>query len=354
MQKNVLRAYGVGSLLILALGAIFVLSGCGSAAAPAKPANDVIKEGMVKLMEVKSGTYETALNIDLADEESGPMKFNLKASGLLDRTDAEKLQMGLKMDGTGEASGQSGSLAFELRLNSEAMFFNVSKVDVKDMPLPDGVQKYLAKWWKYTITEEMKEQIKTSVPNASEAEMTPEEKQIKELVAKTDFFKAEYKGTKDVKGESSYLYAVTLDKDATVDFLAAVAKIQGEEPTETEIAEMKTAFASVSVTGEITVGTVSGVANSFKGTVKVDKGQDVTTTGTIVIDASLGGINKPAAIEAPAGAEEFPAEEFMGEMMGGTIPTGDTSAIDAADYEIDPADMEGFESDTSLFDADPY
>jgi hypothetical protein len=335
MHINVFKMRAVWSVTILVFCAAFVLTGCQEA--PSTSPNEMIRTGIKNLMEVTSGSYEMSLKVDITDNTPSSSKLNVSAAGIADRKDLKDLKFAVKLDGSfsGSAEGQEsgGNASLELRLSKDAAFFNVAKVEVTGTEIPDSVKKYMSKWWKMTVPAEMQQEIQTSVPSATTQEMSDEQKQMNELIAATDFFKAEYKGMKDVKGESSYHYAVELDKEAAMDFLVKAKKIQGEEFTDDEKEELPESFAAFTLTGDIYVGAVSGVITEFDGTMKLDKSGPTESTGTVTVSLVLGGINKPVTLEEPAGAAEFPTNEFLSEMMGGSIPTGEASFDTTGAYE---------------------
>jgi hypothetical protein len=301
----------------------FIFAGCQQAA-PTKSATDVIKDGIKNLMEVTSASYNAKSSGNIDDKDSGNTKFDLTSSGIMDRKDMLTPQFSVKLDGTvsaGTTNGGSGS--FDLRLNKDAFYFNVATLEMKgDQTILDQLKKYYAKWWKITIPPEAQKQLFAAVPPAGTQEnLTPEQQQVKQLVEQTNFFaNPTYVGTEDVNGEQSYHYSVTLDNKATIDFLLKMAEIQGTKPTADEITQVNTTFAQISATGDIYVGTVSGVLNKFNGTIKLDKAGPTETTGTITASMSLGSINKAVTLEIPAGAVEFPVEELFGTQQA--APTG--------------------------------
>jgi hypothetical protein len=327
MQANVFRVRRVWSVAILTLGAMLIFGGCQSA--PTKNPNDIIRTGITNLMGATSGSYDVALKVDITDKESGSTKFDLKAAGILDRKDMQNLRFTTTLDGSVASGSASGSGAGELRLTKAALFFNLAKLEMKDSPLPEGVKKYFSKWWKYSLPEDVQKEISSSMPEATDDKMTPEQKQMKALIAETNFFTATYAGMKDVKGESSYHYTVKLDKAATIDYLVKMAKLEGTELTDAEKKDMSDAFSKVTLTGDIYVGAASLVLDEFDAVVKFDKSGAAETTGTVTVNLVLGDINKTVTLEEPQDALEFPINDFAAELSGGALPVSTQEGLPA-------------------------
>jgi hypothetical protein len=333
MRTNFFKANKVPAAILSVFCALLIIAGCQQGpAAPSKSGTDVIKDGMKKLMEVTSGNYDVALKADIQDKDAGSTKIDVTFGGVLDIKDQQDPKISLKLSGSGssgEANGANGAL--ELRLNKTALFFNLMSLEMKgQQALPDEMKAYLAKWWKITIPEEQRAEIFKSIPQGgTQQTLSPEQQKVKDLVDQTSFFSnPTFIGTEDVKGEQSYHYSVTLDKKATVDFIVKMAALQGEAtPTAAEIADMNKTFETLDLTGDVYIGTVSGVLNKFSGTLKLNKVGDTETTGTVNVSITLGGVNQPVTLEEPAGAEEFPVDQIMGAMAGGVSATGDTSGL---------------------------
>jgi hypothetical protein len=323
------KSYFAAVATSIVLCSMMLFAGCQQSAVPAptKSGEDVIKDGVKKLMEIASAGYQVSLKGDVNDKGAGDTKLDFAFSGVFDRKDATSPFGTVKAVGsfsTGDAATQesvmSGSGSAELRLNTKALYFNVADITFTGQEQVIASYKaYFAKWWKYTLSEDIKAEFVNMVPKISEdKDISPEQKQINALLESTVFFpQPTFVGTESVGGEQSYHYTVVLDKKAAVNFYVESSKINGTVMTEDEIASLNTIWAGINITGDIYVGTVSGTLNKANINVKLNKVGDTETTGTLSFGMVLSGVNGVVTLEEPKDAVEFPIEDFMG--ASGTI-----------------------------------
>lgn len=307
---------------------ISVLAGCTTVAPqqqqPPKPPEETIKNGIKKFTEVTSYSYELAANADITDAEIGKIKFDGTMTGAVDIKDPKDPKFTLKIDGSGSDGSQTGSASADIRLGKEAVYFNLMKLDIGE-ELPEELTTYMSKWWKITLPEGVLDELSVSLPQGGEAEMTPEQKEMKELLDNTQFFSnPTYVGMEDVKGEQSYHYTVVLDKKAFMDFMKKAAEIEGQVVSESEMKDLELAL-EADIKGNVWVGSTTEVLNKVDLTVTANDG-----SGSISFSFVVGDVNKPVTLDTPADAEEFPVEEILGPMMmmmgGGDASMMDTSA----------------------------
>jgi hypothetical protein len=319
---------------LVTVGALALFSGCQQAApaTPAKPPEEVIKEGMTKLTDVTSYAYEVALNADVKDPTTGAVKFDVTLGGAMDVKDKKDPKITLKMDGSGsDDKGEGGSGSFEVRLNKDAVFFNLMKLELKGSQaeaIPAEVKEMMSKWWKITLPPGALDEVSASLPQGSMEEMTPEQKEMKKAFEDAKIFtNPTLVGTESVKGENSYHYTVTVDKKALAAFVAKAATMQGETMSEGDLKEMEAGLAQLDVKADVWVGQTSGVMNQMSGTMNL-KADASGATGVIGFRLTLSDINKPVTVTAPADATEFPVEEFLGPLMMGMSGGMDPSMMD--------------------------
>lgn len=339
---------------LVTVGALALFSGCQQAApaTPAKPPEEVIKEGMTKLTDVTSYAYEVALNADVKDPTTGAVKFDVTLGGAMDVKDKKDPKITLKMDGSGsDDKGEGGSGSFEVRLNKDAVFFNLMKLELKGSQaeaIPAEVKEMMSKWWKITLPEGALDEVSASLPQGSMEEMTPEQKEMKKAFEDAKIFtNPTLVGTESVKGENSYHYTVTVDKKALSAFVAKAASMQGETMSEGDLKEMEAGLAQLDVKADVWVGQTSGVMNQMSGTMNL-KADASGATGTIGFRLTLSDINKPVTVTAPADATEFPVEEFLGPLMMGMSGGMDPSMMDPSAGTMLP----GSEMDPTLVGGD--
>lgn len=316
---------------LVTVGALALFSGCQQAApaTPAKAPEEVIKEGMTKLTDVTSYAYEVALNADIKDPTTSNVKFDATLSGAMDIKDKKDPKFTMKLDGSGsDSTGEGGSGSFEVRLNKQAVFFNLMKLELKGTQagaVPQEVKDMMSKWWKITLPEGALDELSTSLPQGSMEEMTPQQKELKKAFEDAKIFTSPtLVGTESVKGENSYHYTVTVDKKALAKFVAKAGEMEGQAMTESDLKDMEAGLEALDVKGDVWVGQTSGVMNQMSGTMNL-KPDASGVSGTITFRLTLGDINKPVTVTAPTEATEFPVEEFLGPLMMGV--SGGSSSL---------------------------
>lgn len=310
-MSKVSKFLAVSGLVVLSVG----MSGCQNAAAPApqKAPEVVLQEGLTKLSEVKSYNYDVKMMGDLKGpqgEKPEKVKFNFGLKGGVQASSPTdpKFTLAATGDMSADADGGSGELAF--RMNKDAVYMNLMKLEGKgSVAIPEEMKaKVIGKWWTLPVPPEALEELSKSVPQGGDENLTAEQKEIKALVAETKFFKSvEYKGTESIGGEQSYHYAGALDEAAFMDFVAKASKIQGKEMTESDKVDMKKAMELFDFTGDMYVGQTSGLMNKMKGTLTFTGGSD-SPTGTVGMDIMLSDFNKDVTVEVPKDAQPIPME----------------------------------------------
>lgn len=353
MQKKKLAG------VVITFSAFTLLAGCQQAAAPQKPAEEVIKEGMAKLTDITSYRYEFKLNGDVKDSMTDEkVNFNMNLGGQIDVKNPAEPKLTVSLTGSGsDAKGNGGNGSFDLRMNKEAVYFNVKSFEMKGEgaeAIPAEVKDLFGKWWKVALPPEVVAELQKSVPQGEEGKLTPEQEKMKKLIDETNFFsKPTYVGMEDVMGEQSYHYTGTLDKQALLSFMKKAAEEQGESISESEMAEAEEGLKVVDITGDIYVGATSGVLNKFSGTIKMNGTTADQPQGTLNISFAVGDINKPVTVDVPSDATDFPIEEFMSGFMGGMSSSmGGDMMMDSSSMMdgsgLDATMMEGSSMDPSI------
>lgn len=329
--KHALKSV-VGSLAL-----VVVLAGC-AAAPPQKPAEEVLKDGLTKLADVNAYSYDLAMSGDLVDPSGEKLTFNVKLSGAIDSMDPKDPRVVLKLDGTAsDSTGMGGSAKGEVRVDKVNMYFNVMDLKVEGEEIPAELTELFSKWWMMPIPPGTFEELDVTLSTADEAQKAELKKTLQEVSL---FAAPEFVGSEDVMGESSYHYKVNIDREGLLAFTRAASEAEGEAVSDAEFARAKAELEKVDISGDVWVGTQSGVINKFQGTIKM-KGGAGEPSGTISITLSIGNINQAVAIDVPAGAEEFPAEQIFSAMMmmgGGGLPAS-PGMMDDSSMMLDGSSM---------------
>lgn len=313
-MRKFTKTLAASGLVVVSLG----MAGCQNLTAPAAPQKApevVLQEGMSKLADVTSYGYDLGLKGDLTGPAGQPpekVTFDLKLKGNVDAKDPKDPKFNLKLSGNMMADADGGSGELDFRLNKDALFINLMKLDGQGaVTIPDEMKAQLVgKWWTLPIPPEALEEMAKSMPQGGDENLTEEQKKMKALVEETKFFKnVEYKGMESVGGEQSYHYTGILDEDAFMAFVAKAAEMQGQAMTESDQAEMKEAMGFVDFSGDMYVGQNSGVLNKVKGTLTFTQDAEKSTpSGTMTVEFMVSDLNKPVTVEVPADAEPIPME----------------------------------------------
>ena len=329
-MKKISAIFGVFAISL----AMLIFAGCaststgpastGTAVQPQKSPDEIVKEGISKLSELKSAKFNMSMKSDIKDPKTGDNKLDLSLSGLADFKDMKAPKLVMKLDGSvsnKELAGASASA--EVRIDTDLANFNVSKFEVKDQPLPKELTTLFNKWWFVKIPAKTMEEITKSAEKGGTEEISAEqEKMVKMLNEANIFSKPVLVGTEDVMGEPSWHYTVTLDKKSFTALALKASEEQGSALSEEEAKKFEEQMQKMDISGDIWVGSTSGIANQFKANVKLT-GTAEEQSGTMSISMAIGDINKALSVEKPAGAEEFTEEKMMPLMMmfyGGGLP----------------------------------
>lgn len=337
---------------VVALTAAVVLSGCQQAAQPQKAPEEVVKDGMKNLASVTSHQFEFEVKGDLTGpkgEKPEKVKFGVMLSGSADMKDTKDPKINLKLDGSGNADEASAAGAAEFRMNKDALYFSLAKLETKggeEVP-KEFVDMYVGKWWKIAIPPEALNEFTASIPEGgSQENLSPEQKKMRALFESTQFFKnIKFVAVEDVKGEKSFHYTAELDKDAFATFAVKAAEEQGKAMTASDLEEMKAGMKKFDFVGNVWVSQTSGVLNQVSGDVKLATTDASEPTGTVTLRMTLWDFNKPVTVQVPSGALDFPVEQLLGGMLGAGAMGGSldqsTTGGDAMDLGLPEGTTEG-------------
>lgn len=339
---------------LIAAAAVLALSGCQQQTQ--KSPDEVIKQGLTNLTNVKSYQFDASANGDItasqavdptSTQAATPIKttFNVALGGSVDFKDMNTPKMIFKLDGSGNSGDQKSSGAAELRMNADALYFIVSKLDSKnDQMIPkDFADQYIGKWWKYKVPADLMEQFKASLPEGGTQEkLTPEQQKMKDLFDNTKFFKnVQFVAIEDVKGEQSYHYTVEFDEDAFMDYAQKVAQEQGKPMTAEEKQQMQDAMKKLDISGGVWVGTASNILNQVSGNIKIQAASPEDPSGTISLKGTTWDFDKPVVVEAPAGALDLPLDQIFQGFAGAGLSDGAmTGGSEQLNY--DPSSLDGY------------
>ncbi len=309
--------------------AVALFAGCSQQAAPTVAADQMLKDGVKKLMTVTSNQFEAVMNGDLTDgsvtidpaqPDANKSTVALNFSGSVDIKNVEDPKLNLKVDGNVVSGPQTGLVSAEVRFDKSALYFILSKLDSKGgEPIPQElITQFVNKWWKIALPPEALKGLTDSLPvNADDSKLTPEQKQLRDLMVSTSFFKdVTYVGTDSVKGETSYHSNGTLDKAAFKDFVTKVGTIEKKPISADDLKDLDASLAKFELKGDFWIGKDSGMLNQISVNLTV-KDEESKMNGTFTAKSTFWDFNKPVTIEVPKDATDFPISSLLQGFMGG-------------------------------------
>lgn len=343
MEKTHMVKSAIGSIALVA-----VLAGCAAAPPPEKPADEVLKDGLMNLTEVKAYSYDLALKGDLTDPLGDDVQFDFMLKGAMDAMDMSMPKMVLNLDGSATSDAGGGNMKGEVRLDAESLYFNIMDLAVDGEELPAEFTEMMNKWWMIPVPEGALEEF--GMMYEEDEAMKEEMKQAMEDVKV--FATPEFVGTENVMGVSSHRYKVNVDKRALLEFAREASEAQGDTVSDAEFEEALAELDSVDIAGDVWVTVDTGIMNKFDGTITL-RGGEGEPSGTISMTVTLGNFGEAVTVQAPADAEEFPVDEVLGPlMMMGGMGAMDNSMMMDDSMMFDDAAMEEAMMDAGMTDAE--
>ncbi len=305
----------VGALVLTTL-TIFV--GCGPK--NDKAAQDAVHTAMVNTSKVKSESYELLLDGKVTAEKDSTAQFKvldgtLGFGGVFDMRTKENPKFTLKVDAKGTMDGgKEQAVGGEMLLANKNFYFSINKVAVDGIPdlYKTAVDQFMNKWWSLDLPAESLASL--SANSGDEKDMTPEQKQLKELMDKTQFFKnVKDKGADKVGEVAAQKYSVELDKEAFKVYLAESAKITGQDAKTADLAQVDKMMALVEFKGDVWISKDDQMLRKMDGKVTVAAGAE---TDNIAMDFQItytvDNLNKDVKVEVPAKSEKFDLSKMLG------------------------------------------
>ncbi|MBD3270477.1 hypothetical protein GF376_03040 [Candidatus Peregrinibacteria bacterium] len=351
-MNNVLKIMAVGSLATLAFAA------CQQAPSTDMPPEEVIQTGLSNLSEVNAYSFDISMNADLQGPEGQPpaeVDFNMDAEGSIDINNPNDPKLNLKMNGDFSADADGGSAEFELRMNKENVYMNLMSLTGEgQVEVPDEmVSMFVNKWWTLPVPPEALEELSNTLPQGNDENLTPEQREMKELVDNTNFFKdIEYVGYENVMGVASYHYTANLDKTAFAEFITEAAQIAGESISEAEMQEINNGLEGIEFNGDMYVAQDSMILNRVSGTVTIDTEDPNNPTGTVKFDFIAGNFDESVVVEVPENATPVPLDQLFGAPGMTTVPSTTEIQVegveDVEEIQIDPSGQGELEAEFEL------
>lgn len=302
-------------LSVLLCTVVLTLSFAGCKAKTEKSQETLREEVRVafeKLYEAKSSSYEMALEGFAGETKEQRLDLDLTASGISNMVDPKSPEFSMKIEGDVK-SGENDKEAIdaELRMNKTNVFAVVNNVPTLGGSVPvEMIKPFYGKWWKMPIPEGTFENM--VIPSGDESGLTPEQKQIRELLKKTVLIKdIKEKSGEKVMGDKTTLYEGVLDEEAFKNFTVEVGKINKQPLTEQEIADLDAFLKALDSKVMVYVGSEDKTAKKITFDFVVqEEGKEVVAD--MVLSISTGKLNEELKIEIPEKAEDFDLTKILG------------------------------------------
>ncbi len=296
---------------------LFVFSGCSWFSGQDDETAKAVQDAVNNLADIKSANYKFNIKGDFAERLSAEEKISvdLKLDGAYDFKDlkAPEFLMSLAFtanpNGKASLSPQSGS--GEVRLTGGVFYFVLSNLSDFDGEFPKAlIEPYIGKWQSIAVPEEISKEI---VFFGDEANMTPEQKQLKELFEKTMFYKnVKFVGDEKLGDVDTAKYKVELDNEALTDYMKEVAKITGGNMTDENLEEFKKQLDETKISGEVYIGKTDKTLHQFVGNVSVSNSEIAEGSFELEVSYFIDNLNGEVKLDAPEGAAEFNPMALLG------------------------------------------
>lgn len=312
---NITKMLKVGALV---LATLTILVGCGPK--NDKAAQEAVQKAMVNSSKVKSESYDLTLKGKVTAAKDSTAQFkeldgSMGFSGVVDMRKKEDPKFTLKIDAKGTVDGgKEQAVGGEMILVNKSLYFSINKLAVDGIPdlYKAAVDQFMNKWWSVVLPPESFDKLTASA--GDEKDMTPEQKQIKELMEKTQFFKnVKDKGADKVGSVDAQKYSVELDKEAFKTYLNEVSKITGQATKSEDMAQIDKLMALVEFKGNVWVSKDDQMLRKVEGTVVIAAGTETNNLAmNFQTSYTVDNLNKDVKVDAPAKSEKFDLSKMLG------------------------------------------
>lgn len=299
-----------------------VFAGCSFFGGKNDPeAQKSVQIAMINMTGVKSYDYEFAVDGKIKstkEEEAGfkELSGSVNFTGAFDMNKKADPKFSMEIVGIGSADGGAEkSIEGELRVTDGNFYFILSKIsdfqtgnDEMDTAYRQMLDSFVNKWWYVALPPESLTSF--GLYSGDESELTPQQKQLKDLYEKTMFFKdVQLEGEEAVGSVAADKYSVTLDKKALKEYLVESSEIMGQEPGKGDLIEMDDFLESMEFSGYIWIGKSSQVPIKMAGELEIkDDGDTIGDTNMEMdfnVSYTVDNLGGAVTIETPKDAIEF-------------------------------------------------
>jgi hypothetical protein len=307
-MKSVMRLVSV-----FAISALLFSACSGNSDVDAK---QTVKDAMTNSNTVKSAEYDYKISAKVVDSEAAG-SFDISLSGVYDMSDFSKVALSAIFDASMEdTSAGVQTVSGELRVLDNVAYGMLTKApDLAALIDPEFQSKYVNKWFSMAIPQQYIDQLQNyselSEEGEADAELTAEEKEIKDLIANADYIAgAKFEGSEDGLDK----YSIDLDEEAIIKLAVTLSEKDGYTPSAEEQAELKTTLSDLSEGLYVWIDPATNLVNRFTGQFDVPVDSNDATAGhvTISLDLGMSNLNGEVNVEMPEGAEPFALGSLLG------------------------------------------
>jgi hypothetical protein len=313
----------------LALATLTILSGCSWLGAKNDTvAQDAVQAALVNSTKVKSENYDLLLKGKVKAGNDSKAQFkeldgSLGFSGVYDMKVQADPKFTLKVDVKGSVDGgKEQSVNGEMRLMNKTLYFSAAKLETDAVPAAYqlAITQFLNKWWSVELPPESFATLTTGA--VDDKDLTPEQKQVRELMEKARFFKNVKSVGSDKVGEVvAEKYSVELDTAAVNKYLKDVLKITNATAAEAEVAQIDKMTAALGFKGNVWVSKDDQMMRKIDGAVTLAASEATNNLAlNFQVTYTVDNLNKDAKVELPAKSEKFDISKILGLPAAPAVP----------------------------------
>ena len=299
----------------IGLATLLTFSACGSSdgeeEAPASENGSpeaIFEEAVDNMVDVESASLDLNVKGSVSAEESVGLgytsaDFDFSLSGDIDGSE-DAPTANFKLDATGSIdNGDTENVNSEIRVSTDTMYFIVNTFSDFDGAIPsEDVAPFLGQWWSIPLPEGYADSF--SLPSDVDEDLTPEEQALADLFEETSFFQdVKHVNDEKVGSADTYHYTMTLDKEATQEYIRKSAEIYETPLTSSDEEEMKEFFETLEVDGEAWVGKEDTMLRKISTDISIPDLEGMALD--LVVTYTIDNINESITVTAPEGATEF-------------------------------------------------
>lgn len=343
-------------MLLLSLAVLFG-SGCAlmDKVAPAPEPQEVIKEMITNMNDVKSGAFDISSKIYKEDKDvetsiDADVKLTAKTEEIEGDIPNVTFSLDLTLDTNDAEKGEmKGNVKMNSTITDGSFYF---KLD--DLTLPEELQAqvsgfvdmYKGNWYKLPdelMPPEVKEELVKSYSDDTKKE------KLRALLKEAKLFEV----LESSEADGQYVYKTQIDQEGLKNLSKEIAKLEDEVVTDEDLAMLDEFFTKHNHTITLHINKDSRYLDRIEATINA---KEATEKFDISFTMNFTDHNKAQNITAPEDAQDFNPMSLMGlgmmlEGSQGTSLNGDVEGMEGLDMsELEGMDMEELEESMKMME----